>query len=401
MYTLHNSVTAVTSLRSDGAKNSRIFKSEERTPAPSCQINHSSDLIKGVFLMQASWWYRISFLLLLFAWVLSACGGSSAPATSGTPVTVRLGYFKGLHHAAAHVGLARKTYEQALSPNKLETTIFNVGTEAVNAMISKSIDISFIGSAPPLNGYVKSNGTLLRIISGAGSGGVLFVVHPDSNINGPNDLHGKKIADPGLGGTQDVSLRTYLKKYGLKAANQGGDVEIIPGENADAVNLFKKHQIDGAWLPEPFASRLVLEGNGKVLVDERTLWPDGKFVTTDVIVRTEFLKQHPDIVKTFLKAEVETVQYINANYEEAKKIDNDFLASLPGGKPLDQKVLDTAFSHLDVTYDPLAKTFFTAADDQYNLGYLGDKKPDLKGIYDLDLLNSVLKEKGLPTVTTS
>ena len=343
--------------------------------------------------MQASWRYRIFSLLLLslFAGILPACGGEST-STSRAPVTVHLAYFTGIHHMAAHIGLAQKTYEQALKPNKLETTVFNVGVDEVNAMAAKSIDIGFIGSGPPVNGHAKSNGSLLRVIAGAGNGGQLFVVQSDENINSPSDLHGKKIADPGTGGTQDVSLRHYLQKHGLTPKDKGGDVEIVPGQNSDSVTLFKQHQIDGAWIPEPFASRMVLESTGKIFVDERDEWPSRKFPTAVVIVRTEVLNQHADIVKAFLKAEVETVQFINQDFAKAKDLDNQYLASLPGGKPLSPEILDKAFSSVEVTYDPRVSEFLTAANNQADLGFLGDKKPD-KGIFSLDILNSVLGEK--------
>jgi NitT/TauT family transport system substrate-binding protein len=351
--------------------------------------------------MKGSWRYLPSLLLLLTLLVstLAACGGSSNTSTG--PITVHLAYFTGIHHMAAHIGLSRKTYENALKPNKLETTVFNVGVDEVNAMAAKSLDIGFIGSGPPVNGYVKSNGSLLRVIAGAGAGGQLFIVQSDENITRASDLHGKKIADPGTGGTQDVSLRYYLKKHGLTPKDKGGDVEIVPGSNSDSVTLFKQHQIDGAWIPEPFASRMVLEGKGKIFVDERDEWPTRKFPTAVVIVRTEFLNQHPDIVKAFVKAEVETVQFINQNFAEAKKLDNEYLANLPGGKPLSQEVLDRAFSSVEITYDPLAPEFFTAADHQYELGFLGNTKPDLKKLMDLESLNSVLTDKSLPKVTTS
>jgi NitT/TauT family transport system substrate-binding protein len=343
--------------------------------------------------MKASWRNRISLLLLftVVAWVVAACG-----STSSGPVTVHLAYFTGIHHMAAHIGLLRKTYEEALKPNKLETTPFNVGVDEINAIVSKSIDIGFIGSGPPVNGYVKSDGKLLRVIAGAGDGGQLFVVQSDENITKASDLHGKKIADPGTGGTQDISLRHYLKKNGLAPVDKGGDVQIVPGQNSDSVNLFKQHQIDGAWIPEPFATRMVLEGKGKIFVDERDEWPSRKFPTAVVIVRTQFLKDHPDIVKAFLKAEVETVQFINQDFANAKTLDNQYLASLPGGKSLSQEVLDKAFSTVEITCDPQVPEFFTAADHQYELGFL-DKKPD-KAIFDLGPLNSVLSDKGLPQI---
>ena len=124
-------------------------------------------------------------------------------------------------------------------------------------------------------------------------------------------------------------------------------------------------------------------------------------MTTNIVVRTEFERQHPDIVKAFLKAEVDTIQFINQNPAEAKKLANQQLASiLPGGKELDQSVIDSAFDHLSITYDPLAPTLLTLGDYAYSVGYLA-QKPDLTGIYDLDPLNSVLRSEGLSPVTTS
>lgn len=378
--------------------------------------------------MKASWRYRISSLLLLslFVWILSACGGGSTAATptptpnscgvtsgtptttvtppptlSGTGITVNLGYFPNITHAAALVGLSCGEFTQAIAPNTIKETRFNVGSDLANALLAGSIDIGYVGPSPAANGYVKSGGTALRIIAGAASGGVLFVVQPDENIKSASDLHGKKIGDPGTGGTQDVSLRYYLQQNNLTPADQGGDVTVVPSDNATIVNEFKLHQLDGAWMPEPFASRLVVEGKGKILLDERNepWWPNKQFVTTNVVVRTAFLNDHPDIVKAFLKAHVDAVRHINVNLADAKKRANDEIASFPGQTKLDQKTLDAAFSDLTITYDPLAATLFTQANHALGLGAI-KKVPDA-GIYDLDPLNSVLQSEGLKPVTAS
>jgi NitT/TauT family transport system substrate-binding protein len=374
-----------------------VYNLKKPYPTKNCSTEKGE---KEFSLMKAFSRYRISSLLLfaILTWTLAACGGGDSTPNPGVPV--RIGYFPNLTHAAALVGLARKTYEQDLAPNKLQTTVFNAGGDLVKVLLGGSIDIGFLGPDPAIYAYVQSKGSV-HVLSGASSGGVLFVVHPDSNINGPSDLHGKKIADPQRLNTQDVSLRHYLQQNGLKAKDQGGDVEVISTSNANTVNLFKLHEIDGAWIPEAWASRLVAESNGKVLLDERTLWPGGKFVTTNIVVRTEFQKQHPDIVKAFLKAEVDTIQYVNKNPADAKNLANEQLASiLPGGKKLEQQVLDSAFDHLSITYEPLAQSLFTVGDYAYSVGYL-TQKPDLTGIYDLDPLNSVLSSQGLSPVTAS
>jgi NitT/TauT family transport system substrate-binding protein len=340
-------------------------------------------------------------LLLLFSFILAACGSSTSNTSATTssnasPITVHLGYFPNITHAVALVGVGRGTFTQALGKNvKLDTKQFNAGPSLIEALFAGSIDIGYVGPNPAVTGYTQSKGQALRIIAGAASGGALFIVRPGAHILSGKDLNGKKLASPQLGGTQDISLRNYIASNGLKTTDKGGTVQVVPLANADILTQFKAGHIDGAWVPEPWASRLIQEDKGTALVDERTLWPNGKFVTTNVVVSTKFLTQHPDLVTKFLQAHVDTVQYINSNLSDAETVANDQLKAL-GQKPLAQSVLDSSFKNLDITYDPLASTLFKAADDAYSLGFL-KAKPD-QGIYDLDPLNAVLKAKGLPPV---
>ncbi len=350
---------------------------------------------------------RTLLFVMLLSLILAACGSNQTTSSSGNgsssnPITVHIGYFPNITHAVALVGLARNTFQQAFGSNvKIDTKTFNAGPSLIEALFAGSIDIGYVGPNPAVNGYVKSKGASLRIIAGASSGGVLFIVRPGANIHSPQDLSGKKLASPQLGGTQDVSLRNYLRVNGLKTTDKGGTVQILPTDNATILTEFKQGQIDGAWVPEPWASRLIVEAKGQVFVDERTLWPNGKFVTTNVVVNTNFLNQHPDLVNKFLQAHVDTVQYINSNLDAAKSIVNAQLKTLTG-KALAQNTIDEAFKNLDITYDPLASTLFKAADDAYELGLLGTtSKPDLNGIYDLTPLNAILSAKGLATVSAT
>src|SRR5437773_4129631 len=249
---------------------------------------------------------RLMALVALMALAVIACGGSQGSNSNSGPLAVRLGYFPNLTHAVALVGVARGTFQSDLgSKVKLEPKIFNAGPALIEALFAGDIDIGYVGPSPAINGYVKSHGAALRIIAGAASGGALFIVRPGANIQKAKDLANKKLADPQLGGTQDVSLRYYLQQNGLKTVDKGGNVQIIPTDNPTILTLFKQGKIDGAWVPEPWATRLIVEGNGRVLVDERNLWPDGKFVTTNVVVRKAFLDAHPDLVNKFLQAHVD------------------------------------------------------------------------------------------------
>lgn len=325
---------------------------------------------------------------------------SAAPTeipTSSRPVTLRLAYFANVTHAQPIVGLARGTYRDALGPNvTLETKTFNAGPAEIEALFAGEIDAGYIGPNPTINGYVKSKGNDVRVIAGAASGGAQLIVRDGAGINTPADFAKKKVASPQLGNTQDVALRAWLKTNGLNAEEQGGNVKVIPTANADTLTLFQKGELDAAWVPEPWGTRLIQEAGGKLFLDEKTLWPNGKWVTTNLIVKTSFLKDHPDVVLNLLRAQVETTAWINANPEDAKKLVNQGIEQITS-KALKQATIDAAWKNILFTDDPVASSLFKSADDAFALGFL-DSKPDLSKLYALDLLNKVLKEKNLPEV---
>jgi NitT/TauT family transport system substrate-binding protein len=314
------------------------------------------------------------------------------------PVTVRVGAFPNITHAQAMVGKANGSFEKAVgSGTKIEWKTFNAGPAAIEALFAGAIDMTYIGPNPTISGYVRSNGEALRIVAGAASGGAALVVRNDSGISKASDFHGKKVASPQLGNTQDVALRSWLRTNGMKSTDKGGDVQVIPLANPDQLTLFAKKELDAAWAPEPWATRLIREGNGRLFLDERTLWPNGQFVCANLIVSTKFLKEHPDVVKNWLRAHVELTDWINAHILEAKKSLNAQIQK-ETGKALPDAVLDEAFSRLQVTYDPLRATLLTSAKSAFEAGFLGRQEPDLSGLYDLSLLNQVLAEKGKKAV---
>ena len=326
---------------------------------------------------------------------------ANAQTNDGQSKTLRIGYFPNINHAQAVIGLNNGDFQKILGNNtKVETIVFNAGPSAVEALLANRIDATYIGPNPTINGYVASGGKDIRVISGVSSGGASFVVRNDAGIQSVKDLGGKKFASPELGNTQDVSLRKYLVNNGYKTAENGGNVTVVPVANADILTLFLKKEIDGAWVPEPWATRLVNEANGKIFVDERDLWPpQGKFVTANIIVRTDYLNQNPDVIKKLLEAHVNETLWINQNKEKAI---NDFNIELKKltGKTIANNVLSNALTKLEFTYDPIKVSLFKDANDAYDLGLLakGKSKPDLSNIYDLTILNKVLEEKGLPII---
>ncbi len=334
-------------------------------------------------------------IILPFLLLLVGC----APAGNGKTV-VRIGYFPNITHSQALIGLAPSggAFQKALGSSvQIETKIFNAGPSAIEALFAGEIDLTYIGPNPAINGYARSKGDALRIIAGATSGGAVLVVRADAGINNPADLAGKRIATPELGNTQDVAARYYLLSNNLRLQEKGGNVSILPTSNPDILTLFLKKEIDAAWVPEPWGARLVHDGGGRIMLDERTLWPDGKFVTAHLIARTQFLKQHPDIIKSILAAHVDLTMWIRDHPDEAKKLANAEIARLTS-KGLDDAVLDDAWERMQVTYDPLSASLYQSAERAFQLGFLGKEKPDLSGIYDLRLLNEILSARNLPPV---
>ncbi len=301
---------------------------------------------------------------------------SSAPPADDRPLTLRLGYFPNLTHAPALVGLKKGFIATALGSNvTVETHTFNAGGDAVTAILSNSIDASFVGPNPTTNAFVQSHGQAVRVVAGSTSGGALLVVKPSIT---------------------DVALRWFLKSNGFTTDTAGGgDVSVLPQDNSLTLTAFKQGQMDGAWVPEPWASRLVIEGGANVLVDERDLWPQGKFVTTNLVVRTDFLQAHPKRIEALLEGLYQAVAYLNANPAAAQSLTNDAVGEITG-KKLGAGVVSAAWPHLAFTLDPLPATLKTSADHASGVGLLANV--DLKTIYDLSLLNQVLAAHNEPPV---
>jgi NitT/TauT family transport system substrate-binding protein len=281
-----------------------------------------------------------------------------------------------------------------MGPNvKIDWKIFNAGPSAIEALFAGAIDMTYVGPNPTISGYVRSQGEALKVVAGAASGGAALVVRSDSGINKPEDFHGKRVASPQLGNTQDVALRAWLKSHGMKPIDKGGDVQVLPMANPDQLTLFLKKQLDAAWAPEPWATRLIREGNGRLFLDERDLWPNRQFVITNLIVSSKFLREHRDLVKNWVRAQVELTDWINAHLLPAKKLLNEQIQR-ETAKALPSAIVDEAFTRIEITDDPVRSSLVTSAQSAYESGFLGRQMPDLSGLYDLTLLNQVLKEKG-------
>lgn len=328
----------------------------------------------------------------------NAGGASPADASDGTPAeTLRLGYFANVTHAPALVGLQEGLLQDALGDTELETSVFNAGPAAVEALSAGAIDAAYIGPNPAINTFVKSGGQSAVVVAGAASGGAALVVR--DGIDGPDDLAGTTLASPQLGNTQDVALRSWLADEGYETDTEGGgEVHVTPTENAQTLTLFQQGQLDGAWLPEPWVSRLVIDGGAHVLVDEAELWDDGAFPTTVLLVSKQFLAEHPQTVEALVEGHADAVQFIE---DEPGRAAADINAQLEKdtGKPLGEEVLARALEHVHFTVDPVAGTFEQVLADGVAAGTAKDGSID--GLFDLAILNGVLKARGAEPVSAA
>jgi NitT/TauT family transport system substrate-binding protein len=333
--------------------------------------------------------------MLLVVSLAVAIGGCSVAGGTGEDVQLRLGYFPNVTHAPAIVALEDGLFAEALGPNvTLAPQAFNAGPDVIEAIFSGALDASYIGPNPAINGFTRSNGEALRIVAGTTSGGAALVVTEE--IAAPDDLGGTTLATPQLGNTQDVALRAWLADQGYSTDLEGGgDVSITPQANGQAFEAFIAGEIDGAWVPEPWATRMVREGGGHVLVDEADLWPDGEFVTTHLIVATEFLEAHPDVVRDLLIGHVNAVNAVNDDPAASQATVAAALGELTGSS-LPDGTLETAWESLSFTVDPIASSLQVSATNARELELL--ESDDLEGIYDLALLNEVLAELGADEV---
>ena len=301
---------------------------------------------------------------------------------------IRVAFFPSIGHIIPIVGLEEKIFEKGIGEEKqIETKLFDSGPQVIESIFSGSIDIAYVGPGPIINGFLKSDGKDIKILSGAASGGVSFIIQPNSGLESLENFDGKRIASPQISNSQDVSLRHYLESHGLKSVEKGGTVFVLNISNPDIYTLFAKGDIDGAWVPEPWATILVQELDGIRLFNEEKLWPNEEFASVLLIVRTKYLENNPETVQKWVESHEKTVTWINSNPNKSKSLFSNFLIDYMG-KSLPTKIIDESFSNISITSDPIKNSVIIFAERADSLGYLGRSGYNLDGIFYNAVLNA-------------
>lgn len=330
---------------------------------------------------------------------------SALEVLAAEKIVIRVGHFPNLTHAQGVIahGLSRAGngwFEQRLGTNvEIQWFVYNAGPSAMEAILTKSLDLTYVGPNPAINAFLKSDGTEIRIVAGACSGGAALVVQPDGRIKTDADFKGRQVGTPQLGNTQDVAARAWLISKGYKVTLTGGDVRVIPTANPDQLTLFQRGDLDAVWTVEPWVTRLEHEAGAKIYLEESSLWPEtgGRYVTTHLVSSVHFLNEHRDLLAKFVAAHVELTQWIQAHPAEAQQAVIAEMKAEMGGRSISAETVSNAWHRLEFTYDPVRESLLKSAADAHRIGFLREK-PELDNIYVLNPLNSALRERKLPEV---
>jgi len=326
---------------------------------------------------------KISYVIGIGVSIIVIAGaiGLSNISSDNTNDKIRVAFFPSISHVVPIVGIENDIFQENLTQQKIiEPKIFDSGPQVIESLFSNSIDLAYVGPGPVINGFLKSDGRDLKILAGAANGGASFIIQKNSGLDSIDNFHGKRIASPQISNTQDVSLRHYLSTNGLNPVEKGGTVFVLNISNPDIYTLFAKGEIDGAWVPEPWATILVEELNGIRLFNENQFWPEKQFSSVLLIGRTDFIDNNPEIVRKWIESNDKTVQWINSNPGKAKMIYNQFMQDYMG-KTFSKKIIDESFSNLEITSIPIENSVITFAERADLLGYLGRSGYSLDGLF--------------------
>ncbi len=281
---------------------------------------------------------------------LIAIVGLSQSAVDDSQNKIRVAFFPSIVHAVPIVGMENQTFADNLDGDmNIEVKIFDSGPQVIESIFSNSVDLAYVGPGPVINGYLKSDGKDLKILASAANGGASFIIQKNSGLESIENYSGKRVAAPQIA-------------------------------NPDIYTLFAKGDIDGAWVPEPWATMLVEELDGVRLFDENEIWPENKFSSVLLIGRSDYIEKNPEIIKNWINANKETVQWINNNPDESKELYNKFMKGHMG-KTLPEKIVQDSFSNIIVTSQPVENSIYTFAERADALGYLGRDGYTLDGLF--------------------
>ena len=293
---------------------------------------------------------------------------------------VRLGYLQSdLHQLAAFVALEKGFFQQE-GLNITIGGIFKAGPEEMTAFASRELDVGYVGEAPATVA-VANKVADVKVVAQVNLEGSAIVIRKGSGIASLKDLVGKTVAVPGYAQVQDFLVRKALFQHNIPSKS----VNVIIIKPPEMIPALRTQQIDAFVAWEPYPAKAITKGIGEVLMSSGEIWPQHPCCV--VVVDTQFLGKHPDVVRGLLRAHVRATHFIRENFEQASKIGTKYTG-------MDLETVKLAMKNIVYEYVPDEKGLLEYVTFLNRLGNIKVDDPGefVKKIIDVTHLNRVLKE---------
>jgi NitT/TauT family transport system substrate-binding protein len=269
----------------------------------------------------------------------SLIGGHRSPAALGEETIVqRASFLTALAIAVAIAGSASAQQKITIggTPNSGPATAMVAQTEGIFAKHGLDATYTLITinpSIPPalvsgsLQIGIPTPTTFLQAVDGgldlvviagvannAKSTPLQIVVRKDGGIKDPKDLAGKKFGAPGLNAVLHVMTRHWLASQGIDPKSVNFVEAVFPVHG----DMLRSGQIDAVVTVDPFATGILGRGDGVLLADLMSLFPEGNPNQMYVTTRDYALK-NPQVISSFRAAINEAAAFIAANPKQARE----------------------------------------------------------------------------------
>lgn len=259
-------------------------------------------------------------LAVMASCLLTGCEGAGNDDTKTDEVVVRVGSLKG----PTSMGLLalKEQAEAGEAANEYEFTMASAVDELLPLMVKGDMDIALVPANVAAVLYQKTDAGI-EVVD-INTLGVLYMVSGNKDVQSVEDLKGKTIYLTGKGTTPDYVLHYVLGENGLTQADykleyksEASEVAALLAEDAQGIGL----------LPQPFVTAACAQNQElSVVLDMNEEWDrlqgagGSRLVTGVTVVRKEFLKDHEDVVRTFMQEHEASAQMINDDVEKGARL---------------------------------------------------------------------------------
>lgn len=245
---------------------------------------------------------------------------ANASNTSDSGFTLRIGSLKG----PTTMGLVELMDQSSKGTAKgsYDFSMVTAPDEMISKIAGGSVDVALVPAnmASVLYNKTKHGISVIDI----NTLGVLYVVSADDSIHSIADLKGKTVYVTDKGATPDYVLQYLLKANGLTTDDVNLEYKSEPTEVAA---LLKEKPNSIGLLPQPFVTVAMSSNDSlKMVLDltkewDRAAGKDGSSLVTGVtICRNEVLKDHPEVIQTFMAEQKASSTYANENVADTAKL---------------------------------------------------------------------------------